>query len=111
MVYRNPRHNLRGAASHAGTLLAAGFLILVGAMLQLAQFGYDGLAMKNFWFISMIAGNIWNFLAARSGLPALGEMLRFWPLLLVAMGLAVLAIPCSPCVRLRASQVRISDRD
>lgn len=97
---------------HTGTLLAAGFLILLGVVFQVAQFGYDGLAVRNFWFLFMIAGNIWNFLAARSDLPALGEMLRFWPMLLVATGVAILALPYSPCmVRNSVSQARIANRD
>jgi hypothetical protein len=112
MTETNSRLDSHGSAWHIGTLLAAGFLILAGIVFQLAQFGYDGLAAKNFWFISMIAGNIWNFLAARSNLPALGELLRFWPMLLVATGLALLAIPYSACTaKLGVSQARVSDRD
>lgn len=104
-------------ASHApawqiGTLLAAGFLILVGIVFQLAQFGYDGLAVRNFWLISMIATDVWTFLATRADLPALGELLRFWPMLLIATGLALVALPYTPCVaRLSVAQARITDRD
>ncbi|MGH9688488.1 MAG: hypothetical protein ACRD5K_15500 [Candidatus Acidiferrales bacterium] len=112
MLNARPGLSLHGTAWQVGTLLAAGFLILVGIVFQLAQFGYDGLAAKNLWFISMIAENIWNFLAVRSDLPALGELLRFWPLLLVASGLGLLAIRYSACAaRLSVSQVRITDRD
>lgn len=111
MLDRSSTLNPHGSAWHSGTWLAAGFLILVGAVFQLAQFGYDGLVVKNFWFIYMIAGNIWSFLAAHFNLPAPGEMLRFWPMLLVAMGLALLAIPYSACARLSVSQARITDRD
>jgi hypothetical protein len=112
MIDSNPRLASRGSAWHAGTFLAAGFLILVGVVFQLAQFGFDGLAVKNLWFISMIAGNIWNFLAARSNLPAFGELLRFWPMLIVATGIALLAIPFSTCAgRLCLSQARMTDRD
>lgn len=92
--------------------MGAGLLILVGVVFQLAQLGYGMLTAKDFWFISMIAENIWNFLAMRSDLPALGELLRFWPLLLVVAGLGLLAIPYSACAaRLSVSQVRITDRD
>jgi hypothetical protein len=112
MTESNSRLNFRGSARHIGTLLIAGFLIVVGIVVQLAQFGYDGLAEKNFWFISMIAGDIWNFLAVRSNLPALGELLRFWPMLFVAIGLALLAIPYSACgAKLCVAQARNSDRD
>ena len=112
MVDSKPRRSTQGSAWHIGTWLGAGFLILVGVVFQLAQFGYDGLAAKNLWFVSMIAANIWNFLAARADLPALSELLRFWPMLLVATGLALLAIPYSACsVRLSVSEARITERD
>jgi hypothetical protein len=112
MIDTHSRLASRHSAWHIGTLLAAGLLILVGIVFQLAQFGYDGLAVKNLWFISMIAGNIWNFLATRSDVPALGEMLRFWPMLLVATGLTLLAVPYSVCAaRLSGSQARIANRD
>ncbi len=92
-------------------VLAAGFLILAGIVFQLAQFGYDGLAEKNFWFLSMIATNLWSFVAANSNLPALSQFMRFWPMLLVAMGVALLAIPYSACSRMSAARARIADRD
>jgi hypothetical protein len=111
MMDRNRGISALGSTSQTGLLLAAGLLILVGTVFQLAQFGYDGLAVKNLWFISMIAGNIWNLLAAHFNLPALGELLRFWPMALVAAGLALLAVPYSACSRLRVSEARITDRD
>lgn len=112
MTYAYPWRASRASVWHTGTLLAAGFFILLGLVFQLAQFGYSLLAVRDFWFLSMLAGNIWNFLVARSYLPELGELLRFWPMLLVAAGLALLALPCSPCVASDAvSQARIADRD
>lgn len=111
MIDSNRRLSTRASAWHIGTLLGAGFLILVGVVFQLAQFGYDGVAINNFWFVSMILGNIWNFLATRFDLPALAELTRFWPMLLVATGLFLLALPYSACARLRVSEARITDRD
>lgn len=112
MIDSRRRIASRASEWHVGTLLAAGFLILLGIVFQLAQFGYDGLAVRDLWFLSMIAGNIWNFLAAHSYVPALGELLRYWPMLLVATGLVLLALPYSPCAaRLSVSQARISNRD
>lgn len=111
MIDRRPRLRGRGSSLHIGTLLAAGFFILAGIVFQLAQFGYDGLAEKNFWFISTIATNVWSFVAANSNLPALSEFMRFWPMLLVAAGFALLAIPYSACARMSAARVRITDRD
>lgn len=112
MKYARPWRASRASVWHTGTLLGAGFLILLGIVFQLAQFGYGLLAVRDFWFLSMIAGNIWNFLAARSYLPELGGLLRFWPMLLVVAGLALFALPYSPCIaRYAVSQARIADRD
>jgi hypothetical protein len=111
MIDTRPKLNAHGSAWHMGTLVAAGLFILVGIVFQLGQFGYDGLAAKNLWFISMIVANTWNFLAARSDLPALTDVVRFWPMLLVATGLALLAVPYSAWAGLSISRARITDRD
>jgi hypothetical protein len=101
------------SACRVATILAAGFMILLGIVFQLAQLGYDGIAVNNFWFVTTIAGNLWNFLVVRSDVPALGELLRFWPMLIVAAGLALLAAPypnlCA--AKLSASQERIANRE
>lgn len=111
MTDRSPSLNSSRFTWHIGNSLAAGLLILAGVVFQLAQFGYDGLAGKYLWFIPMVAANFWNFLAERSNLPALGELLRFWPMLLVAIGIALLALPYSACARLSSSQPRFTDLD
>jgi len=112
MTYAHPWRASGASTRHTGMLLAAGFFILLGIVFQLAQFGYDGLIVRNFWLISMIISNVWTFLATRADLPALGNLLRFWPMLLVATGFALLALPYSPCVaRYSASQARIANRD
>jgi hypothetical protein len=100
-------------ACRVATMLAAGLMILLGIVFQLAQLGYDGFAMNNFWFVTTIAGNIWNFLLVRSDVPALGELLRFWPMLIVAAGLALLAVPYANlcAARISASQARIANRE
>lgn len=112
MIDSRSRSASQAPAWQVGTLLAAVFFILVGIVFQLAQFGYDGLVVRNFWFISMIIRNVWTFLATRADLPALGELLRFWPMLLVAAGLALLALPYSACAgKFSVSQARITSRD
>jgi hypothetical protein len=111
MIHSNRELSSRASAWHIGTSLGAGFLILVGVVFQLAQFGFDGIAVKNFWFLSMIAANVWNFLATRSDLPALAQLMRFWPMLLVISGLSLLALPYSVCARLRVNESRSADRD
>ncbi|HVB85992.1 MAG TPA: hypothetical protein VNK23_04905 [Candidatus Dormibacteraeota bacterium] len=112
MIDSRARSASQAPAWQIGTLLAAGFFILVGIVFQLAQFGYDGLVVRNFWFISMIISNVWSFLATRADLPALGDLLRFWPMLLVATGLALLALPYSTCAeKFPVAQARINSRD
>jgi len=112
MIDSRTRSAFPAPAWQIGTLLAAGFFILLGIVFQLAQFGYDGLVVRNVWFLSMIISNVWTFLANRADLPALGELVRFWPMLLVATGLALLALPYSACAdKVSVSQARIADRD
>ncbi len=111
MTDSRARRTSRISALQTGTLLAAGFFIILGIVFQLAQFGYDGLVVRNFWLISVIVSNIWTFLATRAGLPAMAAVLRFWPMLLVGAGLALLAISYSPCARFSVVQARIADRD
>jgi len=112
MIDLRARSVSQAPAWQIGTLLAAGFLILLGIVFQLAQFGYDGLVVRNFWFISMVVSNVWNFLATSADLPAFGELLRFWPMLLVATGVALLALPYSACAgKFCVSQARFTERD
>lgn len=95
------------------TAALAGLLLFLGVVFQLGEFGYGGLSARNLWFFSMIAENLWNLLAMRFNIPALGELLHFWPLLLVAAGLVLLAVPRRPlcAARLSVSQSRIANRD
>ena len=73
--------------SGAAILMAgAGLLILLGIVFQLAELGYGHMDSSNWWLLSVLASNLWNVLAAHVNLPALEELLRFWPLLLVCTG-------------------------
>jgi hypothetical protein len=77
--------------SGAAILMAsAGLLILLGIVFQLAELGYGHMDSGNWWLLSVLASNLWNVLAAHVNLPALEELLRFWPLLLVCTGSAML---------------------
>jgi hypothetical protein len=68
----------------------ATLLILLGIVLQLGELGYSHLRLDNLWLFSMMVGDIWNILSMRLNLPSSGEVLRYWPLILVGLGLAIL---------------------
>lgn len=69
---------------------SATLLILLGILFQLGELGYGHLQSGNFWFFSTMMTDIWNILSLRLDVPALGEMLHYWPLALVGLGLAIL---------------------
>jgi hypothetical protein len=68
----------------------AALLILLGIVFQLGELGYGHLRWDNLWLFSMMLANIWNILSMRLNLPSAGEVLRYWPLILVGLGLAIL---------------------
>jgi hypothetical protein len=65
-------------------------LILLGIVFQLGELGYGHLRLDNLWLFSMMLADIWNILSMRLNLPSAGEVLRYWPLILVGLGLAIL---------------------
>jgi hypothetical protein len=68
----------------------AALLILVGIAFQFGELGYGHLRLDNLWLFSMMVGDIWNILSMRLNLPSASEVLRYWPLILVGLGLAIL---------------------
>jgi hypothetical protein len=101
------------SACRAATVTLAALLLFVGIVFQLGEFGHGGFAVGNLWLFSMIAQNLWDLLAVHYNMPVLGELLRLWPLLLVAAGLALLAVPSSsPCpVGASVSEARVAKRE
>jgi hypothetical protein len=71
-------------------LLPAAALIFIGSMFQLGMFGYGQLDPRNLWPALMIVQTAWNLAAAHLNAPEFADLSRFWPLLLVASGFAVL---------------------
>jgi len=71
-------------------LLPAAALIFVGSMFQLSMLGYGQLDPRNLWPALMIVQTAWNLAAAHLNAPEFADLSRFWPLLLVASGFAVL---------------------
>ena len=68
----------------------ATLLILLGVIFQLGELGYGHLQSGNLWFFSTMLMDIWNILSLRLDVPGLSELLRYWPLALVGLGLAIL---------------------
>jgi hypothetical protein len=68
----------------------ATLLILLGIAFQLGELGFGHIRVDNLWLFSMMLADIWNILSVRLNIPSAGEVLRYWPLLLVGLGLAIL---------------------
>lgn len=91
----NERQQLSFGGSFSATsimILTAALLILLGIVFQLGELGYGHLGAQNFWFVSMVAQSAWNMLSMRGNGPAFDEVVRWWPLALVSMGLAILLL-------------------
>jgi len=86
------RPQLISAPSNSRTLALAGasLLIFVGLMFQLGEFVCNRLSAPNYWLIHMIATNLWNTIVLRLNAVGVGDMLRYWPLMLVGFGFAIL---------------------
>jgi hypothetical protein len=89
--------NLKSTRGESGSssafgVVAAGLLVLVGVVFQLGELGYGHLSPSNFWLIAMITEGVWNVLTLRSDIPALQELARYWPLVLVAFGFGLLLL-------------------
>jgi hypothetical protein len=91
MVNENRQMSFGGSLSATAiTMLVAGLLILLGIVLQLGALGYGHLSGQNLWLISVVTQSAWNLFSLHSS--GLEELLRWWPLALVGMGLAILML-------------------
>ncbi len=91
MTDATPRPLSQASISRVTAIMAAIMLIFLGIVFQWGQLGEAQFSLDGFWVIHMIAMNLWSLVAMHLGAPALMETLRFWPLLLVAFGIAILA--------------------
>jgi hypothetical protein len=73
-------------------LAAALLLVSLGVMFQLGELGYSHLGAGNLWFATMVAQGAWNVIAAHFEVPVVRQLLRFWPLILVCVGMGVLLV-------------------
>lgn len=90
MTDATPRLVSEMSISRVATIMAAIMLIFLGIVFQWGQLGEGQFNVDGFWVIHTIAMNVWNLVAMHVGPLGLMETLRFWPLLLVAFGLAIL---------------------
>ena len=90
MTDATPRLESEMSISRVAAIMAAIMLIFLGIVFQWGQLGKGQLDVDGLWVIQTIAMNVWNLVAIHLG-SGLMETLRFWPLLLVAFGLAILA--------------------
>jgi hypothetical protein len=87
----NANQQTRSSVSGSLAISAAAIvLILVGLVFQMAELGSGHAQPDNFWLFSVLASNIWNILSLRMNVSAMQDFLRFWPLLLVSLGLAIM---------------------
>lgn len=91
MVNARRQSEFNGSFSGASIAILAGLLILLGIVLQLGELGYGHINASNFWLVSTITQGAWNLLSMHVG-PALGDVLRFWPLALVSIGAGILML-------------------
>jgi hypothetical protein len=93
MANANQKISSNDAMYPAGIVLfAAGLLILLGLTFQAAEIGWGHLVPNNFWLISVIVPGLWNMLAVQWNAPVWQELLKFWPMALVATGIAMLLV-------------------
>jgi hypothetical protein len=91
MVNENRQLSFGGTFSAtAVTMLIAGLLILLGIVFQLGELGYGHI--NNLWFVSVMTESAWNLASMHGNGPAFDEMLRWWPLALVSVGIAILML-------------------
>jgi hypothetical protein len=79
------------AASSMGFPLAsATLLILFGVVFQVAELACRNLHFGNLWLLSVLASDIWNILSVHFNVPATGDVLLYWPLVMICLGIAIL---------------------
>jgi hypothetical protein len=105
------RQDTAESFSGAAVIVAlAGLLILLGVVFQMAEFGYGHVRPDNIWLFSVLATGIWNILSLRLNAPGFLDLFRFWPLVLVGFGLAIMLAARENRSR-RFARARAKDHD
>jgi hypothetical protein len=90
MANTDPQLPFQSLTRPTGAMLGAGLLVLLGIVFQLWELSYSRFSAGSFWLISVIGESIWNILEAFLKAQADEGAFRFWPLLLVLAGCAIL---------------------
>lgn len=107
MANAKQQESYGGSAFSGGMfLVAATFLILLGAAIQATEMGWGHLWPNNIWLFSVIVPGLWNMLAVQWNAPGWQEVLRFWPLALVATGVAMVLVQARAIARGRAGNAQ-----
>ncbi|MGA8142636.1 MAG: hypothetical protein WB987_01975 [Candidatus Acidiferrales bacterium] len=86
-------------------IFAATLLIFLGLAFQASEAGWVHLWPTNIWLFSVIVPGLWNMLAVQWNAPIWQELLKFWPLALVATGMAMLLIQKRAYARERSGRM------
>jgi len=70
----------------------AGLLVLVGLVLQLGALGYGHFQPGNIWIVSTIMERAWSMLTTQLDTLGVQWLARLWPMLLISIGLAIIAV-------------------
>jgi hypothetical protein len=70
--------------------VTAALMILVGVVFQVGELGLSHIRLDNLWLVSVVASDLWNLVVTHLGGPTVTQVLRYWPLLLVGLGLSIM---------------------
>jgi hypothetical protein len=85
------RQSSSASISGSGMLfIGSALLIVVGVVFQAGELGVGHFRLDNLWLVSVVASDLWNLAATRIGGPTVAEVLRYWPLILVGLGLSIM---------------------
>ena len=94
--------NTQGSTMATGAtvvMAAAGLMILLGVVFQLAELGYGQFIPGESWLVSALAKELWRVVSIHLNIPSLHLIFVYWPLLLVGLG-------CSTLLALRAGNIQ-----
>ena len=81
---------MRASVAMTNAAWGAGTLILLGLALQWIEILMARFASDNFWFLATLFGEAWNMIALWFSTTPWRDDVRYWPLLLVIVGSAIL---------------------
>jgi hypothetical protein len=70
--------------------ITSALMILVGVVFQVGELGLSHIRLDNLWLVSVVASDLWNLVVTHLGGPTVTQVLRYWPLILVGLGLSIM---------------------